>query len=129
MTLDELETAVGQHLEGMGSTPIAWPNANFTPDGIYLEFRHSPVSVDDPVIAGGYEYQQGLFLITAVAPAGEFTGAASQLAGQVRARFKKATRLAAGGGSVVINAPPSFGVPFQDGVYWRQPVRVSYITE
>lgn len=129
MTLDDIETAVGQYLEGMGETPIAWPNADFTPNGTYLEFRHAPTDTFDPVIAGGYEYDIGIFLITAVVQSGGFTGEANTLAQQVRDRFPKALRLAAGGGNVVITAPPSLGSPFQDGAYWRQPVRVQYITE
>lgn len=129
MTQDEIETAVGQHLAGMGSTPIAWPNADFTPNGAYIEFRHAPNAVEDPVISGGHEYATGIFLMTAVVPAGQFSGAGNALAQSIADRFPKALRLDAGDGKVVFNAPCSFGTPFQDGSYWRQPVRAFYITE
>lgn len=130
MTFAEIENAIGEHLAGMAGAPaIAWPNASFTPAGTYLEFRHSPNGRFDPVIAGGYAYQIGLVLITVVVPAGGFATAANTLAQAVANRFPKALRLTAGAGKVVINAPSSVAAPFQDGAYWRQPVRVQYITE
>lgn len=128
-TFDQIETALGQHLRGMGSTPIAWPNQDFTPTGTYIEFRHSPTERIDPVLAGGMPYQTGIALITVVAKAGGFATAANTLAQQIANRFPKALRLTAGSGRVIISAAPSFGTPFQDGAYWRQPVRVFYLTE
>lgn len=129
MTFQEIETAVGQHLRGMGSTPIAWPNQDFTPSGTYIEFRHSPGErFDDTVDAVG-AIQTGIFLLTVVVKSGGFNTAANTLAQQIADRFPKALRLAAGGGNVVITAPSALGTPFQDGAYWRQPVSVRYITE
>lgn len=130
-TFAEIETAIGQHLGGMANVPpIAWPNRPFTPGtDPYLEFRHAPNGSVDPVIAGGFAYQLGLALITVIVPAGGFTTAANTIAQAVADRFPKALRLTAGAGRVVINAPTSLATPFQDGAYWRQPVRVSYITE
>lgn len=131
MTFSEIETAIGQHLSGMANVPpIAWPNRKFTPGTVpYLEFRHAPNGSFDPVIAGGYAYQIGLVLITVVIPANQFTTAANTLAQAIANRFPKALRLMASSGNVVINAPTSLATPFQDGAYWRQPVRISYITE
>lgn len=132
MTFNDIETALGQRLLAVaGSTPIAWPNKDFDPVGNvpYIEFRHAPNTVDDPVISGGYGYQLGLALITVVTERGQFSTEANTLAETIRAGFPKALRLAAGGGNVVINAPTSPGTPFVDGVYWRQPLTVSYITE
>ena len=131
MTLDEIETAIGQRLEGMTDCPpIAWPNRDFVPTGVpYIEFRHAPTEVRDEVIGGGYPYQIGLFLMTVVVPSGGFSVTANGFAQDIADRFPKALRMAVGGGNVVINAPPSFGSAFQDGAYWRTPVRVSYITE
>lgn len=129
MTFDEIETALGKHLEGMGSTPIAWPNRAFTPDGLYLEFRMAPNDVVDPVVSGGYEYEQGFALITIVSPRGEFTTESNALAQQIADRFTKALRLTESSGTVVINAPTSRASSFTEGTYWRQPMRVSYITE
>ena len=130
-TFAEIETAIGQRLEGMANVPpIAWPNRAFTPgDAAYLEFRHAPNGSVDPVIAGGFAYQLGLVLITVIIPAGGFTTAANTIAQAIADRFPKALRLTAGSGKVVINAPTSLATPFQDGAYWRQPVRLSYITE
>lgn len=130
MTFDQIETAVGQHLEGMTDCPpIAWPNQDFTPSGTYIEFRHAPTERVDPVISGGYPYQIGIFLLTVVVPAGGFATAANTTAQAIADRFPKALRLDAGDGTVVISAPASLANGFQDGAYWRQPVRVFYITE
>lgn len=129
MTFNDIETAIGQHLADMGNTPIAWPNKAFTPDGIYIEFRISPNTIEDRTISGGREYEFGLALITVISPADEFTTESNALAEQIKNRFPKALRLAAGNGDVVINAPTSRAAGFPDGAYWRQPMRVSWITD
>jgi len=131
MTFAEIENALGQRLSGMSGVPaIAWPNRKFTPGADpYLEFRHTPNGSFNPDTAGGVPYHIGLVLVTVVAPAGNFTTSANTLAQAVADRFPKGLRLTAGSGKVLINAPSSLASPFQDGAYWRQPVRISYITE
>jgi hypothetical protein len=130
MTQNEIEAAIGQRLAaGVDTLPIAWPNQSFTPTGKYVEFRHAPNTRTDPVISGGYAYQQGLFLLTLVVPAGGFATEANDIAQSIADLFPKALRLATATGKVVINEPTSFGTGFVDGAYWRQPVRISYITE
>lgn len=130
MTLQDIETAIGQYLQGMSGAPdIAWPNKDFKPNGLYIEFRHTPNTVVDGTTNGGFEYHIGIALLTVVAPVNAFSGAANSLAQGIADRFPKALRLTAGTGKVLINAPTSFGTPFPDGAYWRQPVRISYITE
>lgn len=146
MTENDIEQAIGQHLAGMGSTPIAWPNADFTPSGTYIEFRHSPGERVDETIDGAGSRQIGIFLITVVTNSGCFNNAANALAQDIANRFPKALRIdvpskpslvldfvsrdyQAGRSIVLFYAPSSLGAPFQDGAYWRQPVRVFYITE
>lgn len=134
MTQQQIEVALGQRLAGMASAPpVAWPNANYDPTTSgavpYLEFVHEPVTRVDEVISGGFSRQIGLVLITVVVERGKFTGAANALAEAVAARFDKALRLVAGAGDVVINAPAEIAAGFADGIYWRVPVRVSYVTE
>ncbi len=129
MKLANIEAIVGKALAGGINQPIAWPNRAFKPNGSYVEFRHAPNTVEDPVISGGYEYEIGIFLITAVTPAGGFAGEAACIAECIKDCFPKALRLGGVDGNVVINAPPKFGTPFQDGAYWRQPVSIQYITE
>ena len=130
MTVDEIETALGQRLETMtGVLPIAWPNRDFEPSGKYCEFRHSPGDVVDPVVSGGFDYREGIALITVAVPSGEYTALANVEAQKIADRFPKALRLPAGNGNVVISAPSSPRPGFQSGDYWRVPVRVSYITE
>lgn len=130
MTFDQIEVAVGQRLTGMANCPpIAWPNKDFTPSGTYIEFRHSPGDRIGEGIQADDVRQQGIFLLTAVTKAGGFNTAANVLAQRIADRFPKALRLTAGSGKVLITAPSSLGSPFQDGAYWRQPVRVFYLTE
>lgn len=129
MTENDIENAIGQHLAGMGATPIAYPNQDFTPNGTYIEFRHVPGERVDPVISGGFAYQTGIVLLTAVTPSGNFATEANTLAAQIADRFPKALRLPTGVGTVVISAPANPGTPFQDGAYFRKPVSVRYITE
>jgi hypothetical protein len=132
MTFNEIEQAIGQRLSTMSGVPaIAWPNQDFKPpaSGTYIEFRHVPGERIDDTTSGGYPYQTGIALLTVVTKAGGFNTAANTLAQSIANRFPKALRLAAGGGFVLLNAPAALGTPFQDGAYWRQPVRVFYITE
>ena len=130
MTFDEIEKAVGQHLTGMSSCPpVAWQNKDASPALPYIEFRHVPNTVTDDTIDGTGIMHQGLFLLTVVVARDKFTTQANTIAQAIATRFPKALRLTAGSGKVLINAPPSLGAGFVDGVYWRQPVRLSYLTE
>lgn len=134
MTHQQIETALGQRLAGMASAPpVAWPSIDYNPTGPnavpYLEFVHSPVARVDESNDGGFTRQIGLVLVTVVVERGKFTSAANVLAEAVAARFHKALRLVAGAGNVVINAPAEIAPGFTDGIYWRVPVRVSYVTE
>lgn len=130
MTFNDIESALGQRLAGMSEAPpIAWPNADFTPNGAYLEFRHSPTDRIDETYDSAGARQIGIALITVVETSGGFTGNANALAQQVASRFPKGLRMSAGDGTVLIYAPSAPTTGFQDGAYWRQPVSVRYVTE
>lgn len=129
MTENDIEQAIGQHLAGMGLTPIAWPNADFTPNGTYIEFRHVPGERFDDTIDATGAIQTGIVLLTVVTRSGAFANEANALAAQIAQRFPKALRLVTDTGNVVISAPANPGTPFQDGAYFRKPVSVRYITE
>lgn len=132
MDFSQIETALGQRLRnGLSSTiPIAWQNDDFTPGTVpYVEFVHSPTSRDDDTITGNYAIQLGLCIITVVAPRGQFTTASLGLAKTIAALYPKGLRLAAGTGTVLIYKPTDIVPGFVDGTYWRQPLRVSYMTE
>lgn len=130
MTFNQIERALGLRLAAIADqTPIAWPNKDFTPATPYFEFRHVPTSRVDETTGGGFAYQTGIALITVVVARDGFSTEANDLAQAVADGFPKALRLDAGAGKVVISAPASLGTPFVDGVYFRLPVSVSYITE
>jgi hypothetical protein len=128
-----IETAFGQRLASLANVPaIAWQNADFDPLVAlpYLEFVHAPVARVDEVIDGGFARQIGIVLITVVSERGKFTTGANALAESIADYFPKALRLPlSSGGNAVINAPAEVVQGFTDGVYWRVPVRVSYVTE
>lgn len=131
MTLVEIETALGQRLTGISPVPrVAWPNKDAALAVPYLEFRHVPVSVEDDTLDSTARRQVGLVLITVVAARDEFATVANDLAQTVQARFPRGLRLpVAGKGQILISRHPEAVPPFQDGVYWRQPVRITYQTE
>lgn len=128
--MNDIETAVGQHLAGMANCPpIAWPNKDFTPSGTYIEFRHAPNDRIDNTIDGIGAYQMGLVLLTVVSAKDKYTTESNTLAGRIMDRFPKGLRLDAGPAAVLIYAPASPGTGFPDGAYWRQPITVPYVTE
>lgn len=130
MTFNEIETALGQRLEGTSGLPsIAWPNKDFEPSGQYVEFRHTPNTRLDDTIDGAGAIQTGFAVITVVSPRNAFTNAANAMAQAIADRFTKGLRLTAGSGNVVISGPASLAAGFSDGAYWRQPITVPYVTE
>ena len=130
MNFVDIETALGQHLEAMTDCPpIAWPNKDYEPNGLYVEFTHSPTTAIDDTIDCVGPYYIGLVLITVIAPLDGFTTQSLEVAHAIATRFPKGLRLDAGDGKVLVNAAPSLVPAFKDGVNWRQPVRIAYITE
>lgn len=130
MTNNEIETAIGQHLADMfDCPPIAWPNKDFVPDLPYIEFRHAPNERYDDTADCSGAVQLGIALATVVSDRDAFSTEANDIAQDIADRFPKGLRIAAGSGNVLINQPCAFGSPFVDGVYWRQPVTIRYMTE
>lgn len=129
MTLDDIES-YWPEFGGYGRLPAGCvANVDFTPSGTYIEFRHAPNGQIDDTISGGFAYQSGLVLLTVVSERGKFTGASNILAQKTLDQFPQAAAASGDTGTVLINKPANAGTPFVDGVYWRQPIVVSYITE
>ena len=129
MTQNDIEKAFGERLETADIAPISWPARSFEPNGEYIEFRHAPNNVTDSFISGGGAIRQGLILITAVIPAGNFTTRANEIADLVFALFPKALRMPQASGTALVTDAADFGSGFTEGAYWKQPVVVPYITE
>lgn len=131
MTLDQIETALGQRLQTMANCPpIAWPNKDAPGTVPYVEFRHLPNTRTAPGINDqGLPIQTGIVLATIVAARDKFSGPANAIAQAVADRFPIALRLTAGSGRVVIDRSPEFVPGFTDGTHHRQPVRIRYTTE
>ena len=133
MTFQEIETALGQRLTGLSPAyPVAWPNKDYDPTGSgkvpYIEFRHVPSARDDDSIDGSFAVQTGIALLTVVVNRDEFANAANTIAQAIADRFAYGLRITAGSGAVMVTKPSELATGFVDGVYWRQPVRVSYRT-
>jgi hypothetical protein len=131
VTLDQIETAIGQRLATLaGVPPIAWPNKDAPGAVPYVEFRHFPNTRDKPAMDGsGPTIHAGIVLVTVVSARNAFTRAANITAQAVADRFPQGLRLAAGAGRVVIAPAPEFVPGFTDGTHHRQPVRIRYTTE
>lgn len=131
MTLDEIETALGQHLEAMiDCPPIAWGNKDADHAMPYLRVLNQPVSRVDPTPDGSIpEDKTGILLVTVVTESDTFTTEANTLAEAIAQRFRAGTRIAAGTGNVLIDrAEPVAG--FLDAANnWAMPVRMNYRTE
>lgn len=131
MTFNEIEQTLGQWLEGMADAPpIAWPNKDYNPqDGLpYVEFRHVPTIRTDDSIDGGHEVQTGIVLLTVVTERDKFTTQAATIGQAIANRFSYGLRIAGATGDVMVSKPVDPVAGFVDGVYWRQPVRITYRT-
>lgn len=125
-----IETAFGQRLMTLSPAPkVAWPNQNFDPKAQgnlpYIAFSHFPVSRTDNTIVGTDNRQTGFFLLAVVAARGNFATAANTLAQSVAALFPQGQRL----GGAVVSKPSQPEPAIEDGVYFRIPVRIDYVTE
>jgi hypothetical protein len=125
----DIENAFGQRLAAMTDCPpVAWENRDMDEARPLLIVTHNPVSRIDPTSAGGMVQQSGFFEVSILTAWGEFKTASNALADQIINRFPKALRLALsnGGQLVILSAQPMVG--YRDGVDYRQPVRIGYIT-
>jgi hypothetical protein len=131
ITITQISTALGQHLEGMADCPpIAWPNKSADHALPYLRFRHDPVSRSNASLAKDIPADQtGLALVTVVSRSDTFANEAEGLAEDIAQRFTEGTRIAAGSGQVLISlAEPVAGFTDPRG-NWNVPVRIRYRTE
>lgn len=134
ITIKQISTALGQHLEGMTDCPpVAWPNKTPKDDPLplpYLRFRHDPVSRSNASLAKDIPADQtGLALVTVVSQSDTFANEAEGLAEDIAQRFTEGTRIAAGSGQVLISRSepvPGFADPRGN---WNVPVRIRYRTE
>lgn len=140
MTLNEIETALGQHLEGMTNCPpIAWgnktppwdmPGASGPKPKPHLRTLHQPVTRIDPTPDGSIpEDKTGIWLVTVVAESDMFTTEANTIAEAVAQRFRAGTRLDAGSGNVLIDRGEPVPGFHDDANNWVAPVRINYQTE
>lgn len=130
MTLNEIETALGQRLATMAACPpIVWPNRKADPARPYLSVQHVPVGRQNIALAGGAVRITGFVVVTVVTEIDGFTTEANTIAQAVIDRFPAGLRIPAGRGHVVIRQEPEPITPFRDGDDWRQPVRIPYGAE
>jgi hypothetical protein len=131
MTLQEIETALGQRLANISpALRIAWPNKDADLALPYVEFLHAPVSLEDNTLDSTGKRRVGLALLTVVSREDQFSTEANGIVAAIEAQFPRGLRLSViGKGDVLIRRWPEAVAPFQDGTHWRQPVRISYETE
>ena len=131
MTLNEIETALGQHLSGMANCPpVAWANRRADPALPYLRTLHQPVTRIQPTVDCSVpEDKTGIWLVTVVSKSDMFTTEANTIAEAVAQHFKAGTRLGAGSGNVLIDRAEPVAGFHDDANNWAVPVRINYQTE
>ena len=134
MTLNDIETALGQHLEGMANCPpIAWGNKTPKDDPMplpYLRTLHQPVTRIQPTVDCSVpEDKTGIWLVTVIAKSDKSTTQANDLAEAVAQRFRAGTRLGAGSGNVLIDRAEPVAGFHDEANNWSVPVRINYQTE
>lgn len=130
ISLELIETALGQHLAGMAAAPpIAWPNKDANPARPFLAFDHMPGPRTDPTLDGTGETVTGQVHIGIVVQEDDFTTAANALADSVMQRFAYKTRVTVAGGVILVTKPPEALPGYRDGPDYRQPVRVDYTVQ
>lgn len=131
MTIDEIETALGQHLLGMAfCLPIAWGNKSSDHPKPYFRTLHQPVTRIQPTIDCVVpENKTGIWLVTVIAESDMFTSQANEQAERVAQRFKAGTRLDAASGKVLIDRAEPVAGFHDDANNWAVPVRMTYRTE
>jgi len=133
MTFAEIEQALGQRLATLSpARPIAWPNKNYDPKASgavpYIEFAHIPTIKTDDSIDGTLPVQTGIVLLTVVTARDTFANQANDIAQSIADLFPYGVRIETANGTVMISKPSDPVAGFTDGIYWRQPVRVTYRT-
>lgn len=90
---NDIQAALDTHLDGMDSTPIAWPNINYEPTTrtTYLRPRLLPASTIQASLGGsGKDVTDAIYQIDVVQPAGE---GRTDLFDTIADRFKRGTVL------------------------------------
>lgn len=128
MTENGITKALGQHLIGAGiGLPIIWANEKAgSPPAPYLVAQIVPTASSDFTFSGTGAVNKGFMQVTVVSGLGGFATAGLKIAEDIKARFAYPTTLTGPGLEVTIIAPPFIGQGYDDGVYWRTPVRISY---
>jgi len=129
MNMDDIEQAIGERLLTLSPAPaVAWPNKSYSGAVPYVEFRHVPNGILNETIDGSFSRMQGIFLLTVVTERDKFTAEANTIAWSIVELFSIGLRLAVPGGYLVVSQSTDVAPGFVDGVYWRVPVRVFYVT-
>jgi hypothetical protein len=120
-----------QHLAAWAaarSLPVAWQNVPFTPptSGLYLRAFLLPATTDSLDLEGAHRLYTGVFQVSIVAPSGQGSGAAEQLAADLATEFPLNLRLSSGGFTVLTISPCSQGPAIQDSSSYVIPVSFRY---
>ncbi|WKN20810.1 DUF4128 domain-containing protein [Azotobacter vinelandii] len=110
------------------SLPVAWQNVKFAPpaSGIYLRAFLLPADTDSLDLEGAHRLYTGVFQISIVAPSGQGSGTAEQLAADLDAEFPLNLRLTSGAFAVQIVSPCSQGPVIQGDTHYMLPVWFRY---
>ncbi len=125
---EAFETALQAWADGH-SFLVAWENAAFDPAETYVRANLLPAQTLSYDLLGKHRRFQGLFQITLVMPPNEGMQPTEALIAELEALFPYATRLTAGGVSILIARPLTAAPPIFDDGRISVPVTVRYAAD
>lgn len=127
---NDMQTALDARLAtsygGVGETPVAWPNNEYSPSGVvYLRPTFLPSNtLQAGMSASGLDETNGVYQVDVFTPKG---AGRSQIADDVADLFKRGTVLTASSVKMRIRSV-SIGASRDDGAYYITPIEINWQT-
>lgn len=119
---NDIEAALASRLNTLGSTPIAWPNVQYEPSGVYLRPNLiSGETVQASLGDTGKDETNGIYQVDVVQPKNQ---GRSQLPDAIADHFKRGTVLSYNGVKVRVRSV-STGPAVLDGAWYFVPVSIN----
>lgn len=119
---NDIEAALASRLNTLGSTPIAWPNVQYEPSGVYLRPNLIPgETVQASLGDTGKDETNAIYQVDVVQPKNQ---GRSQLPDAIADHFKRGTVLSYNGTKVRVRSV-SIGSALLDGAWYFVPVSIN----
>jgi len=123
---NDMQAALDTRLDGMDSTPIAWPNIPYEPGNVtYLKPSFIPAGTLQVTLGDtGKDETLAIYQVEVISPRG---AGRSSLPDTIADRFKRGTILTYNGVSLRVRSV-SIGSALTDGAYYIVPVSINVQT-